>query len=258
MSNRRNRDRSKTALAKLDDLPRLSYEEVAQATYGAGSQGMAEGAFGAIDATGPGVIAAGDGTVRAYSYRLTGIGLDPHALSPDKANWEKLGRLIFRLDGAMQWLIGDWLLQGERNNWGKHEQIADALGYDVKTLYDYRYVARHVPYDMRHEDLTFGHHKLVAGLDSEVQQIWLDRAAQGEIDARSGARRPWSISRLRREMRDLPAPDTETETPFERNLRRIDRELTRRKWNKLPAEERRRRYGRLRDILKRMHDWGLD
>ena len=258
MSSRRNRDRTKSALTKLDELPRVSYEEVAQATYGGESGNVVAESFGAIEATPPPVKAESDGAVRAYSYRLTGIGLDPLALAPDRDSWEKLGQLIFRLDGAMQWLIGDWLLQGESNSWGKHEQIADALGYDVKTLYDYRYVARHVPYDMRHEDLSFGHHKLVARLESEVQQLWLERAAQGDFDAKSESMRPWSISRMRREMRSLSAPAGEAETPFERNLRRIDRELTRRKWNGLPAAERRRRYRLLHDILKRMGDWGLD
>ncbi len=254
MSRQRDRDRSKRALP----LPRVSYEEVARATFGASEGEALSRFFGDLspaDSNAAGVAIAADGSLVAFDYRLTGIGLDPNALSGQRADWERLGQLLFRFDRSMQWLIGDWLLQGEDNKWGKHEEIAAELGLQVKTLYDYRYVARHVDFSVRTELLSFGHHKLVAQLEPTLQRRWLTRAAAGDV---AGDSRPWSISRLRKEMAALPAAITVEETPFERNLRRIDRELTRRKWNRLSAEERRNRHAALKDILARMEMWGLD
>ena len=261
MSSRRNRDRSKTALAKLEELPPVSYEEVAQATYGHSDSEIIKQFFGESASAGGGESAIeviGDGSLRAFDYRLTGVGLDPAALPSERSQWEQLGQLLFRFDHSLQWLIGDWLLQGESNHWGQHEQIADELGYQVKTLYDYRYVARNVPFGLRSDALSFGHHKLVAHLDAARQERWLAKAAAGDRDAATGQARPWSISRFRRELKALPASLPSEETPFERNLRRIDRELTRKMWNKLGTEQRRNRYHSLREILLRMERWGID
>ena len=67
---------------------------------------------------------------------------------------------------------------------------------------------------------------------------------------------PWSIGRLREEMKgNRNAVD---ESTFDRNLRRIDREITKRKWQRLPADERLKRHQYLRSILSRMEDWGFD
>ena len=261
MSSRRNRDRSKTALPRVGSLPRVSYEEVANATYGRSDSEIVNQWFGDIDPSGlaeAGIDIVDDGSIHAFEYRLTGVGLDPDIVASEKRSWERLGQLLFRFDHSIQWLIGDWLLQGESHNWGKHEEIADEIGYDVKTLYDYRYVARNVDFSVRTEILSFGHHKLVAHLETDQQSQWLGKAAAGDIDEVSGMSRPWSISRLRREMATLPAPEPSPETPFERNLRRIDREMTRKKWNKLPVDERRKRYEHLRNILVRMQRWGFE
>ncbi len=261
MSSRRNRDRSMSALPKLEDLPRVPYEEVADATFGGTSSEPVNQWFGDIEATtlaAAEVAVSGDGSIRAYEYRLTGLGIDPDSLPKNKRNWELLGQLLFRLDHSIQWLIGDWLLQGETNRWGQHEAIAQALNYEVKTLYDYRYVARNVHFSVRTDKLSFGHHKLVAHLDTAEQDRWLRKAAAGDLDGDAGLSRPWSISRLRRELSDFPALEAKQESPFERNLRRIDREMTRKKWNKLTVAERRKRYEHLRDILARMQRWGFD
>ena len=258
MSRQRDRDRSKPALPGLRKLPRVSYEEVARATFGTSESEVLSQWFGDLSpaaANGDGVAIAADGALVAFDYRLTGIGLDPNALSGQRADWERLGQLLFRFDRSMQWLIGDWLLQGEGNKWGQHEEIAAELGLQVKTLYDYRYVARHVRFSVRTELLSFGHHKLVAQLEPSQQQRWLQRAVSGDADGES---RPWSVSRLRKEMAAPPTEIAADETPFERNLRRIDREMTRRKWNRLPTQERRKRHAALQNILARMEMWGLD
>ncbi len=265
MSRQRDRDRSKRALPALKRLPGVSYDEVARATFGSAESEMLSRWFGDHDhlsragSAADGVAMTADGSLLAFDYRLTEVGLDPKALSSQRADWERLGQLLFRFDRSMQWLIGDWLLQGEDKRWGQHEAIAAKLGLQVKTLYDYRYVARQVDFSVRTEKLSFGHHKLVAQLQPSRQRHWLQRAAAGDS---AGDSRPWSISRMRQEMRQevkaSPAEAALEETPFERNLRRIDREMTRRKWNRLPAAERCKRHAALQKILERMELWGLD
>lgn len=260
MSSRRNRDRSeKGALRNINDLPRVSYEDAANATYGTPNNDVVNQWFGDIDPSTlneSGIQVIDDGTIQAYDYRMTEIGLDPESLSLDEANWDKLGQLLFRFDKSIQWLIGDWLTYGEANKWGETEKIAQQMGYEVKTLYDYKYVAQNVNFSVRTENLSFGHHKLVANLEPEEQQYWLQKAEFGDLDEATQTSKSWSISRLRDEMKG--ESEESTETTFDRTLRRIDKEITKRKWEKLPPDERLKRYEHMRAIVKRMKDWGFD
>ena len=259
MSNRRNRDRDKGALRSIKDLPRVSYEEAANATYGGGKSDIVNQWFGDIDPstmTESGIHIDDDGAIKAYDFRLTEVGLDPESMSLDKENWQHLGRVLFRFDKSIQWLIGDWLLYGENNKWGETQKIADEMGYEVKTLYDFKYVAQHVNFSVRTENLSFGHHKLVAKLDAQEQQFWLEKAAYGDVNEETQTAESWSIGRLREEMKGRS--NAEDESTFDRNLRRIDKEITKRKWQRLPSDERLKRHQYLLSILSRMEDWGFD
>lgn len=260
MSNRRNRDRDKGALRnKVSDLPPVSYEEAANATYGGRNEEIVNQWFGDIDPSTlneSGIQIASDGAIQAYEFRMTGVGIDPEfrVLSRDK--WKQLGDLLFRFERSIQWLIGDWLAYGEENKWGEHEKIAKEMGYAKVTLFDYKYVASSVPFLVRQENLSFGHHKLVAGKDPEEQQYWLEKASNGDYDEERKTSKPWSISRLRKEMTTSDSDDEET--LFDRNIRRIDKEITKTKWNRLPPDERLKRYQYLQSIINRMEQWGLD
>lgn len=260
MSNRRNRDRNKRSLrSKLNDLPDVPYEEVANATY-RGDEVVNQW-FGDIDPSTineSGIQIADDGAISAYEFRMTGIGIDPESRSLNEEKWRQLGDLLFRFERSIQWLIGDWLAYGEANNWGNTEKIAEDFGYEVKTLYDYTNVARTVPFSVRTENLSFGHHKLVARttMTEEEQSMWLEKAEIGDYDAATNTSKVWSISRLRNEMKGI-SNDT-NETPFERSVQRIEREVTKNKWKRLPADERLKRYEYLKSILSKMEEFGFD
>lgn len=261
MSSRRNRNRSeKGAFRNLNDLPAVSYEDAANATYGTKNKEVVNQWFGDIDPSTlneNGIQVSDDGVIQAYDFRMTEVGLDPENLSLDKANWDQLGQLLFRFDKSIQWLIGDWLTYGENNKWGETEKIAAQMGYEVKTLYDYKLVANNVHFSVRTENLTFGHHKLVASIkDPEEQQKWLHLAEYGDFDEATQTSKSWSISRLREAMKDTS--EAIDETPFDRTLRRIDKEITKKKWERLPPDERLKRYEHMRNIVKRMKDWGFD
>ena len=68
---------------------------------------------------------------------------------------------------------------------------AKATGYDPKSLRNYRYVASRVSVSLRKDNLTFGHHALVASLDADSQSYWLDRAVHDRL----------SVEDLRSELR---------------------------------------------------------
>lgn len=90
---------------------------------------------------------------------------------------------------ALGFAIGDWLIYGERfapqrslpgfeNMPAKvpHERYEAALlatRLDIGTLHNFAYVARRVPRSLRHELLSFEHHRALARLNEEGQRQWI-------------------------------------------------------------------------------------
>jgi hypothetical protein len=122
-----------------------------------------------------------DGTMQLGHFTLTSTGLKVERLGATEEEWEKVGEVLRRIEGSIQWLLGDWLVFAERE-WGKsYAAIATATGYDKVALYDYKYVAESVPFSVRIESLSFGHHKLVASLPMEQQREWLHYAESEKL-----------------------------------------------------------------------------
>lgn len=133
------------------------------------------------------VDVATDGSVQVGRFALTPVGLRISG-SASEDEWQKLGAMLQRVEGSVQWLIGDWYMYAERQ-WGRtYEQVAELTGYAEKTLREYASVARRVDLSIRMDKLTFGHHQVVAGMEPELQRQWLEWAA------REGA----SISQMRK------------------------------------------------------------
>lgn len=130
-----------------------------------------------------------DGTIAVGNYLLTGIGL---VSSGDVSfnEWRAVGDVLLRIEASIQWIIGDWLTQGEVTYGQTYKQIAEWSDREEQTLYNYAWVASKVQISLRKENLSFGHHNLIAGLPPEQQQNWLERAVAGK----------WSVSRMRQEM----------------------------------------------------------
>ncbi len=130
-----------------------------------------------------------DGSLAYGGFTLTSTGI---ALQGDVTaqDWQTIGELIFRVNRAIQWLIGDWIVYGEDYQWGQtYEQLAEQTGYTVETLRQYAYVSRHVQLSIRIDNLSFAHHQVVAGLSGDEQIALLTAAAAGG----------WSVARLRQE-----------------------------------------------------------
>ncbi len=107
---------------------------------------------------------------------------------------------------ALGFAIGDWLIFGERFSPQRalpgfehmpakvpHERYEAALlatRLDIATLQNFAYVARNVPRSVRHELLSFEHHRAVARLDEVDQRQWIATTlAENEAGRRMSARR---------------------------------------------------------------------
>lgn len=130
------------------------------------------------------LVPAADGTMRFRDYILTRRGLMMTG-EVDTEAWEQLGQLLFSLEGAIQFLIGDWLLQAERQYGYTYKQIAEHFGRDVETMYTYVWVCKNVNFSTRIEKLSFGHHRLVAGLPEDRQRELLEQAAERDLSVRA-------------------------------------------------------------------------
>lgn len=116
------------------------------------------------------VDADGSILIGAYRLRKTGIEMEQAA---DFEDWERVGMLLRQMEGALQWMIGDWYVHGE-HMWGSmYSSKAQALGFEQKTLREYAYVARNVQLSIRMDNLTFAHHQVVASEEEQMQLLYL-------------------------------------------------------------------------------------
>lgn len=142
-----------------------------------------------------------DGAIEAGRFTLTATGMviDPHATFDE---WREIGDVLRRIDSSIQWLLGDWMAYAERQ-WGKtYEQVAEATGYNAKTLRNFAWVAWNVDSSLRRDTLSFEHHKIVAHLSPDAQEHFLSQAAAGN----------WSTRRLQNEIAPPTLP-SKNDTP---------------------------------------------
>lgn len=136
-------------------------------------------------------------------FQFGKLGLDV-AGSPTYEQWRSIGDTLLFMATGSQWWIGDWLAYGDRQ-WGKtYDQIAEETGRKKQTLYNYVWVATNVQFSLRRENLSFEHHKIVAGLAPHLQAKFLSQADEEN----------WSTRRLQEAVNPTALPDKPD--PFER------------------------------------------
>lgn len=115
--------------------------------------------------------------------------------------WVQLGRQLTEVGDSMAWWVGDWIEQGTVVYGGKYEEALKVMSLEYDTLRNYALVARRfAELSRRRDNLSFGHHQVVASLDAVDADLWLDRATEQR----------WSVHDLRehlRASRALPAVD---------------------------------------------------
>ncbi|MBP35634.1 MAG: hypothetical protein CMP31_08390, partial [Roseibacillus sp.] len=119
--------------------------------------------------------------------------------------WSQLAGPIGNASRSVAFIIGDWLIHGEKAFRGKQNTSTSRIaskkyhlalantGLDLTTLQNYAYVSRKVPLATRSEQLSWEHHKVLAKLPPLDQQVWIERCHE-EMKAGN----PISTRRLRK------------------------------------------------------------
>jgi hypothetical protein len=110
-----------------------------------------------------------DNQIQVGAFTLTSNGLEMSG-EAGQEEWGKLGDLLFRLEGSIQWLIGDWLAYGDNLAYGDLKARVEATGRDYNTVRNYMVVCRAFELSRRRYNLSFGHYQAAASLETEEMQ----------------------------------------------------------------------------------------
>lgn len=99
--------------------------------------------------------------------------------------WQLLGDQLMFYHAGLQWMLGDWLLYGEKASWSEQfSQALDQFSIEYSTLMNYRRIATIFPIGSRWAKLSWTHHREVAEMTPEQQQFWLKSAADNKWSIR--------------------------------------------------------------------------
>lgn len=117
--------------------------------------------------------------------------------------WEALGGVMSKVEGAVHWWIGDWLNYGKRRWADEYDEAERETGFSYTTLKQDAWVAGAVKVCNRLHTLSWSHHREVARLEPQEQDYWLAMTEQNN----------WTRYELRRQIRHAkyeeaaPLPD---------------------------------------------------
>ena len=115
------------------------------------------------------------------SFKKTRLEIDP---TTDLKGWMEVGDLLCACGKSIQFWLGDWLRFGERKFGEMYTQALERTNFSYQRLADVKYVADHVDFSLRNENLSFEHHKAVASLPSVEQKSWLTAADHEALSVR--------------------------------------------------------------------------
>lgn len=119
----------------------------------------------------------------------------------DHAAWIQAGRRLGVVGRVSNWLIGDWVREGEVR-WGeRYAEASRITGFDPHSLRNMAYVSSRFSLSRRRDKLTWAHHAELTGLDQDQQDEWLDRALALKLSSKD----------LRIELRSLRVGQREPE-----------------------------------------------
>lgn len=136
-------------------------------------------------------------------FTLHRTGLVVRSMPPLDA-WIEAGKSLRELDAAVHWWIGDWLNFGQKAYGVTYEEAIQQTGFAYQTLADDKWIASRVGFSLRKENLTWGHHRIVASLPAAQQERLLNLAEEKQL----------TIDQLRAEVKEAKAlPRGESPTP---------------------------------------------
>jgi hypothetical protein len=119
---------------------------------------------------------SGAGVRRGENTTTTPMGWIPPDDHMDHPRWVAVGQRLGGISRSNQWWLGDWLRFGTAK-WGeKYVEAAKITGYDVRSLANMASLAACFEMSRRRDNLTWSHHAVVAALDPDEQDRWLDLA----------------------------------------------------------------------------------
>lgn len=95
--------------------------------------------------------------------------------------WEQIGKKLSLMNGAMQWLIGDWLNFGEAKYGEKYAQAINDLGLEYGTLRNIAWVAKTIEMSRRRDNVSWSIHQSVSGLKPKEQDRILQQAEEENL-----------------------------------------------------------------------------
>ena len=98
--------------------------------------------------------------------------------------WEQDGQIFQRIDGSLNWIIGDWLNYGERKYGEMYTQAIEWTGHKLEHLQQIKYVSSRIESLTRVKDLSWTHHRYIAHLPDAEQREWLTAAVASEWSSR--------------------------------------------------------------------------
>jgi len=108
------------------------------------------------------------------------------------AEWSAVGRRFGEIGRCSQWWLGDWIRYGNHRFGERYTRAVKLTGYDAQSLMNMVHVASRFEISRRRENLSWSHHAVLAALDLESQEYWLDGAVSERL----------SVADLRTELRD--------------------------------------------------------
>ena len=124
--------------------------------------------------------------------------------NPTFEEWVDAFADLTRVQGSIQWWLGDMLQIGEARYGEKYAQVAEATGHSAQTLMNYVWVASSVAPERRRPALSFSAHKEVAALEPEEQEAVLSQAEKSGL---TSSKQIGEIVRTYR--RELKAPEAD-------------------------------------------------
>lgn len=100
-----------------------------------------------------------------------------------KEEWMDVFKALKQVEGCVQFWIGDCLAYRQQR-WGMYDDIAEETGMAMNTLREYKHISEAVKSDVRTSDLSFNHHKEVAALPPEKQELFLNMAVDEGLSVR--------------------------------------------------------------------------
>ena len=114
--------------------------------------------------------------------------------------WLECGRLLVKMEGAVQWWMGDWWVYGAEREYGEGRELAEKVGVNYWTISQYGSVCRAFEFCDRSQNLSFTHHLRAMSAPEKQRIKWLERAAKED----------WSPNQLAAQIRFQAARDKTT------------------------------------------------